>query len=438
MRGFVLVLGAAAVVSVAAGRPAQGDDLSNRVEELTRQAAPKVVQWRRDFHAHPELGNREERTARVVAEHLRAIGVDEIKTGVARHGVVAIIRGRLPGPTVALRADMDALPIREETGLPFASQNEGVMHACGHDAHTAILLGAAQVLVQLRDSTAGTVKLIFQPAEESSPAGEEGGASLMVKEGVLRNPDVSAIFALHVNSEIPAGKIGYRYGAIMAAVDHFRVTVKGKQSHAAMPWQGVDPIVTSAHIITAIQTIASRKVDARESVVVSVGMVRAGTAWNIIPGEATFEGTVRTHNPEVRRQVAKEFRRIVQQTAIAHGATAEVAYHDYGPAVRNDPELGRRMKPALVRAAGEANVVEVEPVMGGEDFSHYAEKIPGFYVFLGVRNEAIGAIHGVHTPHFVLDESALPVGVRTLSLLAIEYLNSETAKAGRPSRPAGR
>ena len=431
MRGFVCVLGAAVLVAIAAGQPVQGDDLSDRASELTRQVAPKVTEWRRDFHAHPELGNREARTSRIVAERLRAIGVDDLKTGVARHGVVALIRGRKPGPTVALRADMDALPIREETGLPFASQNEGVMHACGHDAHTAILLGAAQVLAQMRDELPGTVKLIFQPAEEASPAGEDGGASLMVREGVLRSPDVSAIFALHVNSELPTGRIGYRYGAIMAGVDHFRVTVKGKQSHAAMPWQGVDPIVASAHVIAALQTIVSRRVDARQPVVVSVGMIRAGTAWNIIPGEATFEGTVRTHDPEVRKKVAEEFRRIVQQTAIAHGATAEIAYHDYGPPVWNDPELGKRMRPSLVRAVGEANVVEVEPVMGGEDFSHYAQKVPGFYVFLGVRNPAVGAIHGVHTPHFVLDEAALPVGVRTLALMAIDYLKTESQKARR-------
>ena len=281
----------------------------------------------------------------------------------------------------------------------------------------------------MRDVLPGTVKLIFQPAEESVPAGEEGGARMMVKQGVLRDPDVSAIFALHVNSELAVGKIGYREGGIMASVDHFKVTVRGKQSHAAMPWQGVDPIVASAHIITAIQTIVSRRVDARQPVVVSVGVIRAGTAWNIIPGEAMFEGTVRTHNVEVRKKVAEEFRRIVEQTAIAQGATAEVVLGDYGPPVWNDPALGKRMKPALVLAAGQGNVVDVEPVMGGEDFSHYALKVPGFYVFLGVRNPAIGAIHGVHTPHFLLDEAALPIGVRTLTLLAIEYLRMSSRGA---------
>lgn len=429
----------AAVAWLAIGTQlSSGDEVVRRVEELSKQAAPEVVQWRRDFHAHPELSNREERTARVVAEQLRKIGVEEIKTGVARHGVVALIRGGKPGPTVALRADMDALPIQEQTGLPFASQNEGVMHACGHDAHTAMLLGAAKVLMEIREAIPGTVKLIFQPAEEGTPAGEEGGAELMIKEGVLGDPDVSAIFGLHVNTELEAGKIGYHYGGLMAGVDRFRITVSGKQSHAATPWKGVDPIVASAHIITAIQTIASRKIDARKPVVVSIGIIRAGTAWNIIPETVTLEGTIRTHGVEVREQAAKEFHRLVQQTASAHGATAEIVFADYGPVVWNDPELGKRMRPTLARAAGEKNVVEAEPVMGGEDFAHYARKVPGFYFFLGVRNESIGAVHAVHTPKFTVDEAALPVGVRALALLAIDYLRMESAKAAedRPTRPA--
>lgn len=411
-------------VTVATGL-AWGDQLARRVEQLSERVGPQVIAWRRDFHAHPELSNREQRTGRTVAELLREIGVERIKTGVAGHGVVGLIRGGKPGPTVALRADMDALPIQEQTGLPFASQNDGVMHACGHDAHTAILLGAAKVLVQMRGTIPGSVKLIFQPAEEGPPAGEEGGAELMIKEGVLRDPEVSAIFGLHVNTELDTGKIGYRHGALLASVDRFRITVSGKQSHAAMPWKGVDPIVASAHIITAIQTIPSRKVDARRAIVVSVGVVHAGTAWNIIPEKVTLEGTIRTHRAEVRRQAAQQFHRLVHQTASAHGATAKIALDDYGPVVWNDPELGERMQRSLVRAAGQENVVEVEPVMGGEDFAHYARKVPGFYVFLGVRNESIGAVHAVHTPQFTLDEAALPLGVRTLALLAIDYLRTQ-------------
>lgn len=280
----------------------------------------------------------------------------------------------------------------------------------------------------MRPSIPGSVKLIFQPAEEGSPAGEQGGAKLMIKEGVLDDPQVSAIFGQHVHTELEAGKLGYRTGALLASVDRFRIAISGKQSHAAMPWKGVDPIVASAHIITAIQTIASRKIDARRPVVVSIGIIRAGTAWNIIPESVTLEGTIRTHDPEVRRQAVKEFHRLVQQTAIAHGATAKIVFDDYGPVVLNDPELGRRMKASLERAAGRQNVVEAEPVMGGEDFAHYARKVPGFYFFLGVRNESIGAVHAAHTPNFRIDEAALPLGVRALVLLAIDYLRMESKK----------
>jgi len=435
MKRVVSITLAVAVLVTIGTQRLPADEPAGRIEELSKQVAAQVVEWRRDFHAHPELSNREQRTARTVAEHLRKIGVDDVRTGVAHHGVVAMIHGSRQGPTVALRADMDALPIQEQTGLPYASQNDGVMHACGHDVHTAVLLGAATVLVQMRESIPGTVKLIFQPAEEGVPAGEEGGARLMIAEGVLRNPDVSAIFALHISPELETGKIGYRYGALLAAVDRFRVTITGKQSHAAMPWQGSDPIVASAHVITAIQTIASRKVDARKPVVVSVGIVRAGQAWNIIPEQVTLEGTIRSHDPEVRRQAAEQFRRIVQQTAIAHGTTANIEYRDYGTVVWNDPELGKQMKPALVRAAGEAGVVEVEPVMGGEDFAHYAQLVPGFFIFLGIRNESIGAVHALHTPHLVVDEAALPLGVRALSLMAIDYLRMQAEAASRPNKP---
>jgi amidohydrolase len=425
-----VVIAAAIGISAALGTQRGGsEEIARRVAQLAEEATPQVVQWRRDFHAHPELSNREQRTARVVAQTLQEIGVDQLKTGVARHGVVAAIHGRHPGPTVALRADMDALPIREQTGLPFASENDGVMHACGHDAHTAMLLGAAKVLVQMRDHLAGTVKLIFQPAEEGPPAGEQGGAALMVAQGVLRDPEVSAIFGLHVNTELETGKIACRDGALLASADRFQITVTGKQSHAAMPWQGSDPIVASAHIITALQTIASRKIDARQPVVVSVGIIRGGQRWNIIPETVTLEGTVRTHDPQVRRRAGEEFKRLVGQTASAHGTTARIVYDDYGPVVLNDPELGKRARQSLMRAAGEQNVVEAQPVMGAEDFARYAQRVPGFYFFLGVRNEAIGAIHAVHTPRMIIDEAALPLGVRALSLLAIDYLQGPNGRS---------
>ncbi len=435
MRALFTSLFPVAALWIGVGVLAWGDDeLVRRVEQLSRQVAPKIIEWRRDFHAHPELSNCEVRTAAKVVEHLKAMGIEDIRTGVAGHGVVALVRGRSALPTVALRADMDALPITEQTGLPFASQNLGVMHACGHDAHTAMLLGAAKILVELRPQLPGTVKLIFQPAEESPPVGKAGGARQMVEENVLKDPEVSAIFGLHVNPEQETGKLGYREGALLAGADHFRITIKGKQSHGAMPWQGVDPIVTAAHVVVAVQTIASRGTDAREAVVVSIGVLKAGTAWNIIPGEAVLEGTVRTHDEAVRRQVLEQLDRIAKHTALAHGATAEVSNTSYGPATRNDPGLVRRMKPTLDRTAGAANVIEVEPIMAAEDFAEYAQRKPGFFIFLGVRNQAIGAVHGLHTPKMILDEAALPLGARLLTTLAVDFLRNEAHRAARPAR----
>jgi amidohydrolase len=349
---------------------------------------------------------------------------DDLQTGVAHHGVVAVIRGAHPGPTVALRADIDALPIQEQTGLSYASTNPGVMHACGHDSHTAMLLGAAKVLSQLRDELHGTVKLVFQPAEEGVPAGEEGGAAMMIKEGVLTNPDVEAIFGMHVQPGLSAGKLAYRFGGLMASVDRFKLTVIGKQSHAAMPWQGVDPVVISAHIIAAAQTIASRTIDARQPVVVSFGIIRGGEAWNIIPERVVLEGTIRTHDAAVRQRAVKQFEQIVRATAASLGAKVELDMVDYGPVTWNDPELGKRMLPTLKRAAGEENVVETEPSMGGEDFAHYAAKIPGFYINLGVQTPDGPPQQGLHHPAFTLDEAALPLGVKTHVLMAIEYLRS--------------
>jgi amidohydrolase len=408
---------------VIAAQSAGADDLVRRVEEAVRRVQPWVVQQRRDFHAHPELSNREERTARTVAEHLRAMGVTELRCGVARNGVVALIRGLRSGPTVALRADMDALPIQERTGLSFASRTPNVMHACGHDTHTAMLLGAAKVLLGLRDAMPGSVKLIFQPAEEGCPPGERGGAAVMIEQGVLREPEVAAVFGLHVAPDLDTGRIGCRTGSVMASVDRFRVTVRGKQSHGAMPWQGIDPVVTAAQVILALQTIVSRKIDAREPAVVTVGTVHGGRAWNIIPESVELEGTIRTLNPQVRRAVEAQFRQIVAHTAAAQGATATItAFEDYAPVVWNDPGLVRRIRPALERAFGSQNVVEPPPMMGGEDFARYAEKVPGVFLLLGVRNAKIGAVGQLHTPNLVIDEAALPLGVKTLALLALEFL----------------
>ena len=326
---------------------------------------------------------------------------------------------------MALRADMDALPIVEQTGLPFASQNPGVMHACGHDTHTAMLLGAAMLLMQLRDQIPGSVKLIFQPAEEGAPAGETGGASLMVQENVLADPEVAAIFALHVNPELATGTLGYRPGAAMAASDSFQVTVTGKQSHGAMPWQGVDPIVTSAAIITAIQTIHSRGIDARKPVVVSVGVVQGGTAWNIIPDKVLLKGTIRTYDAEVRGKVLEQFRRIVEHTALAHGATAQVVVRSYGPAVWNDPQLGQRMKPTLLRDGRATERNRNRAHDGQRGFCLFAQKKPGLYFFLGVQNKEAHAVGALHTPTLVIDEAALPLGVRSLAALALDFLHGE-------------
>ncbi|MDZ7618685.1 MAG: amidohydrolase [Patescibacteria group bacterium] len=402
----------------------RAEELMSRLDALVEAVTPQVIEWRRDFHAHPELGNREERTGRVIAEALQAMKPDSLQTGVAHHGVVALIRGSHPGPTVALRADIDALPIQEQTGLPYASTNPGVMHACGHDSHAAMLLGAAKVLTQLRDQLHGNVKLVFQPAEEGVPAGEEGGAPLMIKEGVLQNPDVEAIFGMHVHPGLPTGRLSYRFGGLMASVDRFTLTVIGKQSHAAMPWQGVDSVVTAAHIVTAAQTIASRTIDARQPVVVSCGIIRGGEAWNVIPESVVLEGTIRTHDQAVRERAVKQFKQIVLSTAAAFGARVELDMVDYGPVTWNDPELGKRMLPTLVRVAGKGNVVETEPSMGGEDFAHYAAKIPGFYINLGIQDADGPPRQGLHHPEFTLDEAALPLGVKTHVLMAIDYLRS--------------
>lgn len=422
MKKNPLLFPALIVTSLFGPTALHADETFSRVNNTVEQITPTVIEWRRDFHEHPELSNREERTSRVVAERLHEIGVDEIKTDVAHHGAVALIKGDHPGPTVALRADMDALPVTEETGLPFSSKNQGVMHACGHDSHTAMLLGTAKVLTEMRDEIHGKVKLIFQPAEEGPPPGEEGGAKLMVKEGVLKDPDVSAIFGLHVWPFLETGKIGYRLGGAFAAVDRFKVEIRGKQVHAAMPWNGIDPVVTSVNVISGLQTIASRIVDTREPVVVTVGVINGGQRWNIIPDTVILEGTVRTHSPTVREQAKKAFEQIVMNTAEAHSATAEIIYESMAPVVWNDPDLGKRILPTLHQAVGKENVVEVKPTMGGEDYAFFCQGVPGFYIVLGVRNESIGAVHPLHSPKFILDEAALSVGMRTMSLLALDYL----------------
>ncbi|OWP64381.1 N-acyl-L-amino acid amidohydrolase [Hymenobacter amundsenii] len=433
---FAAVLATTALLAAApAARAQQASALSARVAQLAEQEQAQVVAWRRDIHEHPELGNQETRTAALVADHLRKLGL-EVQTGVGRTGVVAVLKGGKPGPVVALRADMDALPVTETTGLPFASkvrtdyngQQVGVMHACGHDTHVAMLLGAADVLTKMKKDLPGSVKFIFQPAEEGSLPGQEGGARLMVKEGVLENPKVAAVFGIHIQAQTEVGQLSYRPGGEMASSDVFSIKVKGKSAHGAYPWLAVDPVVTAAQIILGLQTIVSRQAQLTEdAVVLTVGMVHGGVRNNIIPEEVELTGTIRCLNKEMQQKVWAGVRRTAQGIAESAGATAEVDITNYAPITFNDPDLTRCMVPSLERAAGPANVRVQKAVTGAEDFAFYQEKVPGLFVFVGGmakgQNPATTAPH--HTAGFFVDESGLTLGVRTLATLAIDYLTGK-------------
>jgi amidohydrolase len=414
---------------------AQAPALHARIAQLAATEQAKVVAWRRDLHAHPELGNEETRTAALVAAQLKRLGI-EVQTGVGRTGVVGILKGGKPGPVVALRADMDGLPITESTGLPFAStvkstylgQPVGVMHACGHDTHVAMLLGAAEVLSQLKKDLPGTVKFIFQPAEEGSLPGTVGGAKLMVQEGVLENPKVDAIFGLHIWASAPVGQLQYRPRGEMASSDRVTVKVIGKGAHGAKPWSSIDPVVTAAEIITALQTIVSRQVDlTQDAAVVTVGTVQAGVRYNIIPPDATLSGTIRAFSPDTQQRIWAAIKRTAEGIAAANGATAEVGIEPYVPVTFNDPALTARMLPTMQAVAGAKNVIEIKAVTGAEDFACYQEKIPGLFVFLG--GTALGTdpatVADHHTSGFKVDESAFPLGVKTLATLAVDYLSKK-------------
>jgi amidohydrolase len=400
-------------------------DLTAAVEAVT----PEIVEIRHWIHQNPELGNREIETARRVAEHLRALGL-EVTTGVAHTGVVGILRGGLPGPVVAVRADMDALPVTERTDLPFKStrrteylgQEVGVAHACGHDIHTSVALGVASVLASMRDELPGTVEFLFQPAEEGPPPGEDGGARLMIEEGVLDDePRPEAIFGLHSFPDLEVGQLGYQEGPAMAAVDHFLIDLEGKQSHGAYPHLSVDPIVMAAQAVMALQTIRSRNLPALEPSVVTVGIVRGGERFNIIPGSVHLEGTVRTFRPEIREQVERRIREILDGVTRAAGGSFEMEYRSNAPATINDPDLARRVRPAMERAVGAENVIEVEPTMAGEDFAYFAQKIPGFYFRLGVVAPGTES-GGLHTPTFRASDDAIPVGIRAMASMVLAYL----------------
>ena len=428
-RYVALVVAILMLPGVVTGQTA--NPLAGQVEKLTQELTPQVVTWRRDFHQYPELGNRETRTAKVIADELRRLGYD-VQTGVAHTGVVAVLKGGKPGPVVALRADMDALPVTEQVDLPFKStvktnwngQEVGVMHACGHDNHMAILLGAATIFARMKEQLPGSIKLIFQPAEEGPPPGEQGGAELMVKEGVLDNPRVDAIFGLHV-FPMSAGVIEYRPGPLMASADGFRVRITGKQTHGAVPWGGIDPIVVGAQIVMALQTIVSRTVNITEApAVVTIGAFNGGNRSNIVPETVELLGTVRAFNETVRKDIHRRLEDIVTKTAEAAGARGEVVYDIGYPVTTNDPALTERMVSTLRRVAGADNV-RVGPLTGtAEDFSFYQQKVPGMFFFLGVTPPGVDPKTAPqnHSPLFFADESALPVGVRALTNLALDYM----------------
>ncbi|MBO9875293.1 MULTISPECIES: M20 family metallopeptidase [Xanthomonas] len=408
--------------------------------EVTAAAArlqAKVVEWRRDFHQHPELSNREERTAAKVAERLRALGLKP-QTGIAHHGVVAIVKGALPGPKIALRADMDALPVTEQTGLPFASkatseyrgETVGVMHACGHDAHTAILLGVAEALVAMRAQLPGEVMLVFQPSEEGAPGNEEGGASLMLKEGLFRDFKPQAMFGLHVFSSVQAGKIAVRGGPLMAASDRFSIKVIGRQTHGSAPWNGIDPIVASADLIGAAQSVISRRANlSRQPAVLSFGAIKGGIRYNIIPDDVEMVGTIRTFDEGMRQQIFADLKTVAEHTAAAHGAKAEahVPDQDGNPATVNDPALTARMLPSLQAVVGAGNVYEPPLQMGAEDFSYYAQQVPSMFFFVGATAPGIdpATAPSNHSPQFLLDETALDVGLRAMLEVTLDYLGTK-------------
>ena len=394
----------------------------------------KVIEWRRDFHENPELSNREFKTAEKVAKHLKSLGI-EVQTGVAHTGVVGILKGKQPGKVVALRADMDALPVTERVNLPYKSKTRatyngketGVMHACGHDTHVAILTGVAEVLSKNRDKIKGTVKFIFQPAEEGPPAGEEGGAKLMVKEGVLENPKVDAIFGLHISSGTHVGTINYKPGGMMAAAQRFVIKVKGKQAHGSRPWQSVDPIVASAQIITALQTIVSRETElTKEAAVISVGVINAGIRNNIIPETATMIGTIRTLDYGMQKKLNDRMKEMVPAIAKAYGAEATVEIGTGAAITYNDEDLVAQMLPTLQRVAGKEHVRLIDAITGAEDFSFFQEKVPGFYFFLGGTPTTLAEKDAPshHTPDFFIDESGLLLGVKAMTNITFDYLNN--------------
>ena len=406
--------------------------LHDTINQKAETVFDQVVEWRRHFHENPELSNREEETAAYIADYMRSLGL-EVKTGIAHTGVVAILEGGKPGPVVGLRADIDALPVKERTDVPFKStkittylgQEVGVMHACGHDTHIAMLMGAAKILTEIKSDLQGTVKFIFQPAEEGAPPGEEGGAELMVEEGVLQNPDVDVIFGQHINSQTEVGTIRYRPEGTMAAADRFVITVKGKQTHGSTPWTGVDPILTSAKIIEGLQTIISRQTElTKAAAVISVGKINSGVRNNIIPEEAEMIGTIRTLDTGMQEKIHNDIRHVATKIGESMGAEVEVDIQKGYPVTFNDPALTADMVPTLEKLAGKENIVLSDAITGAEDFSFFQKKIPGFYFFVGGMPQGMDAADAAphHTPDFYIEEEGMKLGVKALAALTVDYM----------------
>ena len=429
----LLILGILSITNTPRDTAAQQENVAALVAKYRADA----IRMREHIHRNPELSNREFKTAALVADHLTALGI-EIRTGVAHTGVVGVLKGGRPGPVVAIRADMDALPVTEETVLPFRSsvrttylgQEVGVMHACGHDVHTAVQMGVASVLAEMKDDLPGTVKFIFQPAEEGAPPGEEGGADLMVREKVLEDPAPEAIFGLHALPSLDVGTVGYTIGPAFAAVDHFTIKVQGKQAHGARPEEGIDPVVMASEIVMALQTIRSRTLSPLEPSVVTVGIFRGGERFNIIPRGVHLEGTVRTYNPEVRDTVERRMTTILEGITGAHGGSFILDYDRGTPSVINDPVLSREMAGYLTGAPGVEQVLELPPTMGGEDFAYFANEIPGFFYRLGTTRSGQPS-GGLHTPTMTADSESVEVGMRVMTHLVLEFLNARASRSDR-------
>jgi amidohydrolase len=422
---IVLVLLIAVLsIEISAQTPSYQEPIARAAEALRE----KLIQQRRELHMHPELSNREEQTAKLIAERLRALGLDEVKTGVGKYGVVGLLKGAKPGPVVAVRADMDALPIEETINVPYKSKNPGVKHACGHDVHMTVELGVAEVLSKMRDRINGSIKFIFQPAEEGPPPGEKAGAKFMIEEGCLENPKPSAIFGLHVMPNIEVGQIGYNIGPAMASADRFSITLRGKKVHGAYPHDGVDTIVVAAECITALQSIRSRRINTQEPLVITLGSIHGGNRFNIITDEVKLEGTMRTLNEEVRTQAIAMMKQTLAGVTSAYGASYEIDFNFYNPVTYNDPALVEATLPTMRRIVGEKNLSQPRPQMGAEDFSEYQKVIPGFFFFLGVGNKAKGITAMIHTPEFDVDEESLVIGVKTMSNVLLDYLERTRTK----------